>query len=486
MSVQVFLQGKLEGIEEFLRSPAHADELSQAGPCGELVLLGRCYWVTLLAQVIPRALLAELELARILLGSSGGGQFLLILPGGMEDAAQEFLRRVASEVSALSNGHLRLVWGTTEALGDWTVVRRRLQDELSRATALSSDQVASGWFAPFVDADVLPANGYFLELARHLREARTVGWTPESPGRILLDQGKHQWPLDSSPDGIHIARHVAVGEDQRSVATPLELAARAQGTPLWGVLRGDVDEFGWRLWRCQSIEEHVQTSVLYREFFAGELEVLCSMPEFWRRVTVLYAGLNDFAVLGSWDALVLFARELQRVFHRFNEENLKDLPGPEGKTISMALALAWELDEPATKVFEEAGRRLGEAKATDRDRFHVFGRVIEWRHLAHAAQVRETIQRLARHHSDPLVMLTDLERLYRTAETGGRSSLTSYDRPWRYYRRLSLAAGASRDRELQRLRSQLIQELIGRSAAEARLRPGGRVALQWARLLMEA
>src|SRR5882762_1242011 len=99
--------------------------------------------------------------------------------------------------------------------------------------------------------------------------------------------------------------------------------------------------------RQNSGMEHVQVSVLYKQFFAGELEVLCSMPEFWRKVTILYSGGDDFAVYGSWDALILLAREIQRLFHRFTEENLKDFPGPEAKTISMGLALAPQAGEPS-------------------------------------------------------------------------------------------------------------------------------------------
>ena len=45
------------------------------------MLAGRSQWITLIGEALPRALLAELGLARILLGSSGGGQFLIVLPG---------------------------------------------------------------------------------------------------------------------------------------------------------------------------------------------------------------------------------------------------------------------------------------------------------------------------------------------------------------------------------------------------------------------
>ena len=58
---------------------------------------------------------------------------------------------------------------------------------------------------------------------------------------------------------------------------------------------------------------------VHKQFFAGEVEVLCSLPEFWRKVNLLHTGGDDFSVYGAWDALIGFARELQRLFHRFTE-----------------------------------------------------------------------------------------------------------------------------------------------------------------------
>src|SRR6202023_2110757 len=153
----------------------------------------------------------------------------------------------------------------------------------------------------------------------------------------------------------------------KSAATVATLGRRAQGRSMWGVLRGDVDNFGVRLRRLTTIEEHVQLSVLYKQFFAGELELLCSLPEFWKKVTILYSGGDDFAVYGAWDALLALARELQRLFHRFSEENLKEFPGPEGKTISMGLALAPSPESTLAGVYEEAGRHLAFAKAAGKD-----------------------------------------------------------------------------------------------------------------------
>src|SRR5881394_356896 len=100
MSEQILLQGKLLGTEEFLL--AGQAEGRSARSAGEDLLSGRSQWITLLCEVLPRALLAELGLARVLLGSSGGGQFLLVLPGEARQAAEAFLQAAAVQIADLS------------------------------------------------------------------------------------------------------------------------------------------------------------------------------------------------------------------------------------------------------------------------------------------------------------------------------------------------------------------------------------------------
>src|SRR3954466_13721302 len=130
MPEQILLQGKILGTEEFLL--AGSAEGRPTRSAGEDLIAGRSQWITLLCEVLPRALLAELGLARILLGSSGGGQFLLVLPGEAREAAENFLNTAAQQITDLSAGYVKLIWAVTDNLGDWAVIRRRINDELQR------------------------------------------------------------------------------------------------------------------------------------------------------------------------------------------------------------------------------------------------------------------------------------------------------------------------------------------------------------------
>jgi len=472
------------GIEEFLLAPAGGER--------DHAFTGRSHWVSLLGEILPRALLAELGLARILLGSSGGGQFLLVLPEEVRAAADTFLDAAAAEIAALSDGVVKLIWSVTENLGDWSDVRRRLNEQMTRlrGTPWLAESSASGT-PPAADSDA-----YFEgQLGWKLRDAETVGWSPETPGRILVGEGRHVWSLTGSPESLPFARHAAPNDAGTEPASTSTLASRAAGLGTWGVLRGDVDNFDIRIRRAQTIEEHIQLSVMYKQFFAGELEVLCSMPEFWRKVTVIYSGGDDFAVYGAWDALIGLAREMERLFRRFTETNLTDFAGPEGKTITMALALAPAGDASLGSVFEETGRRLEAAKSADKDCIWLLGRTLEWKQFTDAADLKDLLLRMVTDFGCSPQYLRDLCGIYR--ETQSKMSKRQArkmggERPWRYHRRIRRIMSAARPSlgpargEYQKARTALIADLIGRSAVTVKLRPAGRVALEWARLSAEA
>jgi len=483
--VQVFVQGKILGIDAFMRE-AGADDGAFAG---------RSLYVSLLAEILPRTLLDQLKLSRMLLGSSGGGQFLVVLPSESMGEAEQFFHFVNERLAAGCEQPLRVVWASTENLGDWSDVRKRLNESMDRKLGILPDLSPAATFQPFVPRSTGVANDYFRSgIFGKLRSAKRAGWDPDALGLIVLDGGSPSWPLHDTPgeEALPIAAHLAPGDSENDAASTAMLGRRSAGIPLWGVLRGDVDNFGARLRRATTVEEHVQFSVFFKQFFAGELQVACSMGEFWQRVSVLYSGGDDFAVYGSWDALIPFAREFQRLFARSVDEFLKEYPGPEGKTISMAIAVAASAEQPLVEVYEEAGRQLEITKSLGKDTISVLGRTLEWKQLTEAAEIKDSMLRLIAEFNCSPQFLSELASFYRETDLGlavrtTRSRMERFDRPWRFHRRLSrLLEGPSRDREFQKARAGLLGEFIGKNQAHVKLRPSGRVALEWARFMSQA
>ena len=479
MSEQILLQGKLLGIEEFVSSPSDNNRF-----------LARAQWAALLSEVLPRALLAELDLNKLLLGSCGADQFLVIIPDATRaTAAEEFLTRESGRIAHVTGNRVRLIWSKTENLGDWTVVRKRLNDALHAQQ--SAPLAAARNFEPFDSAAEQPPDVFHAELSEKFRTSPRLGWSPDSELLVEFDNPKHSWEItqDFSSDGIVLARHGARTSDGQSLASPGELAKRSKGQPVWGVLRANVDNFGIRIRRAQSIEEHVQLSMMFKHFFARELDLVCSLGEFWQSVTVITAGGDNFAIYGAWDALILLARDMQRVFSRFVEENLKDFPGAEGKTISMAIA-AGEHDR-LSEIYDRAGSNLAHAKAVDKDCIFLLGRVLEWKQLNDAIEVKDMVGRIAGEFRAGRQFLGELERLYQKASAP--ESLFEPERlvrrAYRFQRRYSRIS-SQREREFARLRTHLISEIVGRNVKptpgkQLKLRPAGVVALEWARLAQE-
>jgi CRISPR-associated protein Csm1 len=484
MSLQVFLQAQLTGADEFLaaESSIGGDHLAD--------FAGRCAWWNLYCEVLPRALLSELKLSRMLLGSSSAEQFLLVLAEEDISRANDLLTRAAEAVSKLSGNTLRLVWASTENLGAWPVARKRLDDALAshRSTPLSSVEAVSGVFEPFADASVKEkASDYFAAFAQGLISATSVGWSRENPAQLIWNGGEYSWPLtearDASNDAILFPRRIALN-DASERADVRELAQRAEGAARWGILIGDVDQFDAQLRRVGSVEEHIQLSVLFRDFFAGELSLLCALPDFWRTVSVLYCSGDGFAVMGSWDALLALARELQRLFERFAEQNLQGMSPLEGKSVSMALAIAPEEDADPSSVYAQAIEGLRQAKTIESGSFHLFGRVLEPKRLADAEELKSSLIRLVRDFGYSPDYIQDLASVYRESLSArsSRRKAVRVDKPWRIYMRLARVIPQSRGKELNNLRNSVIASLIGKRTTALKLRPSGRVGLEWARL----
>ena len=139
-----------------------------------------------------------------------------------------------------------------------------------------------------------------------------------------------------------------------------------------------------------------------------------------------------------------------------------------------------ELDTPLGSVYERAGDKLGIAKSADKDCFHLFGRTLEWKQLADAASLKDELTEMVREFGIAPQYIRDLCGIYRETKRAPGDKRT--ERPWRFHRRLYRILGSSRSRDFQKARASLIADLVGKNPVNLKLRPSGRVALEWARL----
>jgi CRISPR-associated protein Csm1 len=124
----------------------------------------------------------------------------------------------------------------------------------------------------------------------------------------------------------------------------------------------------------------------------------------------------------------------------------------------------------------------------------VLGRTLEWKQFAEAAELKDSLMRIIVEFGCSPQYLRDLCGIYRETQSKvsrRQARRTGGERPWRYHRRIRRILGAARPvagperGDFQKARTGLIADLIGRSAVTVKLRPAGRVALEWARLSAE-
>jgi CRISPR-associated protein Csm1 len=445
MSLQVFLQAKFFGINALL---------TEEGLGGE-AFLSRCHWFSLLGEMAPRALLAELGLSPLLLGAATGGRFLLVLPEASIPAAEAFLSTLAERVSTVTNGRTGLIWATTENLGAWPDIRKRLENGLRqrRDTPRLPLGLLAGGATPFP----------YDTLAASFRPAANVGWSPEDPTAFLPDVGTHQWPL------------------------PIAVSPTVPPARRWGVLTADLDNVGPRLQAATTAEEYLQLSMTFKNFVAGELARVAATAEFASRVTVLYSGGDDFAVAAPWDALLDLAREMRRVAGLMLRQLDEQREGA-SRSVSMAIVHA-RRGESLAEVYSRSLEALEAVKASGKNAISLFGRTLDWAQLKEAVEIKGQMRKLlSRFHASP-EFLDELEGFY--LDPAGGADLASarsrrrgrtLDKPWRLHRRLRRAVDVRESDAFDKQWDTLLSQLTAEAAGRRQLRPTGYVALAWARL----
>lgn len=445
MSLQVFLQAKFFGINALLAEDG----------LGAEAFLSRCQWFALLGEITPRALLAELGLSPLLLGAVTGGRFLLVLPEASVPAAETFLNTLASRVAEVTNGRVGLAWSSTENLGQWPDIRKRLDAGLRqrRDTPRLPLGVLTGGQTSFP----------YDKLVNALRPAANVGWTAEDPTGFLADAGAHQWPLPIA------------------VSQPLPQARK------WGVLTADLDNVGPRLLAATTAEEYLQLSLTFKNFVAGELARVAASEEFASRVTVIFSGGDDFAVAAPWDALLDFAKEMRRVAGLLLRQLDEQREGA-SRSVSMAIVHA-ERGESLASVFARSAEALETVKASGKNAISIFGRTLDWTQLKEAAEIKGQMRKLlSRFHASP-EFLAELEGFYTDPAAGSdlasaraRRRGRTLDKPWRLHRRLRRVIDVRESDAFEKQWDTLLGQLTAEAAGRRQLRPTGYVALAWARL----
>jgi hypothetical protein len=165
-----------------------------------------------------------------------------------------------------------------------------------------------------------------------------------------------------------------------------ELANASTGAERIGVLKGDVDLLG-NFFRSMDSPSKLATASRFMDYFfkvylnqlidgkfgyiAGKVPSLREWPE-KPDITVVYAGGDDFFIVGAWDQVFELAFRVREAFRTYTGDGLNLIYGADRLylhvptkvrqfTISMR---GWGAETPRVNVFDPAGKQVATGQTT--------------------------------------------------------------------------------------------------------------------------
>jgi len=401
-------------------------------------LRGRSFLLGYLMKVIAESILRDLglPLANALL--VGGGRFTLLLPRSAEPLIDNCRRRLDDALFEAFGGKIAILLAAAP-LSYADLSPARLADKWSDVGAKLGARKARPWSelmsvdpkrvlgpvnAPANTCEVcrraVPAGDTFcslcsdiVELGAKLTVSSYLSETRFAPisGPIhhldelfarfgvsmrLAERPMHECinyvlndyeAASRGADGFYFAPQL------RAVKEFEGLAEASDGLKSWGVLRGDVDNLGLvfqdGLGKRVGLADLVSLSRSMNEFFGIYFNGILS--QFKEQVYTVYAGGDDFFVVGSWSALPEMAATIRRDFSRYCANN-------PSLTLSAAMKIAPSTKFPVHRMADLVGGSLDDEakKAEGKDAFAFLGAVFKWDQLEKARSVKDLMVRIVK------------------------------------------------------------------------------------------
>jgi len=355
----LLVDGDISGIQEFLFSLTNIKGVAKR-------LRGRSFFLSVLPHLVARALLKELEYPLCNLIYAGGGKFLALFgyEEGIEDKLRGFAKRVEEALIREFGGKLGFVlsWVDTREEGlsgeGFRETMKRLHERISlqkkRKFSLTMEvfeELAYGqgdgmcpscmWGMVEEGKEVCKWCEVFLELGNALTKAKYIafdthmwlnrwGFYLEGIGGVyLLEEPEedleevylinHTDFLEKGADGFLFFANYVPKNEEGSTLDFESLSEKAKGDKKIAFARGDVDFLGLIF---QSIKEYSlsRLATLSRSldlFFSGYLNEFLKGSDIY----TLYAGGDDFFLIGPWDQLVEKILELKVDFDKYTAYN---------------------------------------------------------------------------------------------------------------------------------------------------------------------
>jgi len=430
----LLILGSLSGIQRYVF------DVPAAGGGQARRLRGRSFFVQVVAEAamlrLLRILTWPLDDSHVLL--SVAGKFALQGPGGPEvpERLRQEEQRINNWLLRETGGELRLSIGWADHAEPGEASHRAAQVALRNSRARPwAPSTSGGWDSVRL---VLPPLGTPCDLCGHAHAVedekdsetdevrRLCRWCAETE-RLGQRLPRARWlVVTNQPTGAQIElfglgvivsedEHISIGSDVLAVANLrdpesrppwcpperfltrrlmacvpvesgrlvefLDLARRSDGDHLLAVLKVDADSLGLHIEQTISKSHDLRPLAEFSKaldgFFAGRLKAEIESELRWRWIYTVFAGGDDFLMVGPWNVMFDFVGRVHEMFQKQF--------GGQGMTFSAGLALV-QPKRPIKAAVAEAERLLGRAKTSpapgesdEKDQCAALGQMWKWK-----------------------------------------------------------------------------------------------------------
>ncbi|MBT9131037.1 MAG: CRISPR-associated protein Cas10/Csm1 [candidate division WS2 bacterium] len=367
------LAGDISGIQNFIY------DISAKGAAKGLK--GRSVYIHLLALSITKHILRKFELTPLNLLFCGGGHFYLLLPYIENEEIQDLQKKVNEVLFRAHQGALSLVIaGASLNFNDfgedffgkhWKELTAKLYEKKKHKFLEIIKDSSQEFFGPFAAEtdlcpvclirsyeaneekchfcksyedladDIIRKNIYSEKYFDETKEMSFISFDNvfevfkafgmEISFNNTIVEGAFNFTLNDR----NFSRYKCDGFIQLPKYAPLttsgtiksfdELSKDAKGKKRWAILRGDVDNLG-KVFSTglenKSISRIASLSRNMESFFLSWLNRIVENDDLFKNTTYLiYAGGDDFVIMGSWDVIPVLAMKINYDFQRFVSHN---------------------------------------------------------------------------------------------------------------------------------------------------------------------
>jgi len=431
----IFLKGDISGIQKFLYGVTNIKGVAKQ-------LRGRSSFLTLLPDLIAKALLDKFGYPFVNILYLGGGHFEIVL--GYEEGIEKELDKFSKEVEEILfknfYGAIGLALGYTEItlseLRNKEVYRNKIMKNIYRILEKNKKQKFKSMLINYSTDQLLDIiNQEFKDIEKHytvcpscqvviteekgeeekeknickycetfkkvgeiIPKAKYLIFSKEKlenlPGfyidriggvyfledlskvSIRIKENKSIYLLNDTNflneekcDGFKFIAQI-VPQTNSEVMTFEDLVKSAEGDKKLAFARGDVDNLGLifmqGLGEDYSISRIATLSRSLDLYFSGYFNYLFNLEEFKNKIYILYAGGDDFFIIGSWNKVLKALKRIREDFKKYTCNN-KDIGLSSGVFVgrdSYPVRFAGELagsEEDKAKEIKPAIRVLGES-----------------------------------------------------------------------------------------------------------------------------